>query len=195
MFSSIHEIGLRTEDLTSMRNGIDATRRAHPRGQRQGQIHIINHCRRKDSRVIPRLLQPIRRLAQNRRHLAPSIRCRDTKMRQTRLDTDRLAQPNRAAPSDGDHRVRSLLLDVSQGFICDVRGRVHRRVGEDASDLALQHILDLLALASLLGRRQDQGQLDIQTSNLIRQSLNSAAAEDYPAGVGVVFEGVHADLR
>lgn len=178
-----------------MRNGIDATRRAHSRRQRQGQVHIINHCRRENLWVISGLLQPIRRFAQDRRHLTPGIRRRDTQMRQARPDTDRLAQSNRATSSDGDNRVCSLLLSVFQGLVCDVRGRVHCRIGVDPGDLALQRILDLLALAGLLGSRKDQRQLDIQARNLIRELLHSAAAKDYPAGVGVVFKGVHDDLQ
>ena len=59
-------------------------------------------------------------------------------MRQARANTDRLAQPDRASASDRYHRVGLVRLRIRQGFICDVRWRVHGRFGEDARDLSVQ---------------------------------------------------------
>ena len=177
-----------------MSNGIDTTRRAHPRWQSHGQIHIINNRPRQDLLIRLGLLDSIRRLAQNRRHFTPRVRRRDTDMRHPRAETNRLAQANCAASANGDHRVRAFLLGVLDRIVRDVRGRVHGGIGEDAGDLAVQHALDSLGLVGLLWCRENQRLFEVETGYLIRQFLDGAAAKDHPARVGVVLEGVHCIL-
>ena len=178
-----------------MSNGIHTTRRTHPRRQSHGQIHIINHRPRQDLLIRLGLLDPIRRLPQNRRHLTPRVRRRDTDMRHARTETDRFPQANCAASTDGNHRVRAFFLSMLDRIVRDVRGRVHGGIGEDAGDLAVQHALYCLGLAGLLGCREDQGLFEVETGYLVRQVLDGAAAKDHPAGVGVVFEGVHFSIQ
>ncbi len=150
-------ISIRALQHTGMRNGIDSTRRAQRRRQRHRQIHIIYDRPRQDLRIAPRLLLPVRRLAQDRRHLAAGIRRGDADVRKARPDTDSLAQADRTAPSDRHDRVGFLAFGVFESFVGDVGGRVHGRLGEDAGDFAIEDRFQRVGLVDLLGRGQEEG--------------------------------------
>lgn len=83
-----------------MSNGVNSASRTHGCGEGHGQIDIVNHRPGENLRIGSCLLHPIRRLAQNRRHLTARIRRRNADMRQSSADTNRFTQANGASTTD-----------------------------------------------------------------------------------------------
>ena len=175
-----------------MRNRVDSARGAHPSGQRHGQINVVDDSPRQDLRVTPRLLLPVGRLAQDRRHLRTRIRRRDADVRQPRPDTNRLPQPDGAPAAHRDDRVRADGLDVRQGRLGDVRRSVHRRSREDAAAVpAAEPCPQALDVLGLLRRREEYGGFEVLAGELLGEFGDASLAEDDPRGRRVVDEAFH----
>lgn len=133
-----------------MCDSIDAAGGTHRGRQGHGQVDIVDDRSGQDLGIRASLLQPIRGLAQDRRHLAARIGRRDANVRQGSSDANRLAQPNGTSTADGDHRVGTLRLGKVESLVRDVSRGVHCGFSEDASDLAFEDILHRFSLADLL---------------------------------------------
>src|SRR5712664_3897645 len=116
-------------------------------------------------------------LAEDRRHLGPSIGRRHRDLRQPCPQRECLSEPDRRSAADRDQTIDVPRLYHLDGGFRHLNRRMHCRIGENSRESSAETCAEPCALLALLMRRQNECAPDPETLGLVAEASNRSETE------------------
>ena len=179
----------RVERLDAVRHRVDRAGPRDERGQRDGQLGVVDDDLGEHRPVVAGLLARRRGHPPHRRHLRAGVGRRHRDDREAGAEGDDLRGPGRGTAADAEQGVGARLRGHRAGALGDLVGDVRADLVEDPDDPVAEDRGELLGERALLHGRDEQEAVDVEPVDLGGELLaRGPGGEDDAPGQRVVGE-------